>query len=199
MIEAIITLVLVTTFLLGSPGPAPLALAATSATFGVKPSVPFLFGILSGLSIAILGATLGLAAVLASHPYAKVVLQVVGGLYILYVAAKIASAPVLSSHSEDKMNVPTFLDGFILNLLNPKAYAAFLAIFSQFLLPLESNVSAYILTAFICLLVAALVDTLWLCLGGLIGPLFCEPRKARLLRIFFAILMAAAVLWAFLQ
>lgn len=199
MIEAIISLVLVTTLLLGSPGPAPLALAGTSATFGVKRGVPFLIGILSGLSIAILGATLGLAAVLSTHHYAKVTLQVIGGLYIFYVAVKIASAPILSAHGADKMNAPTFLDGFILNLINPKAYAAFLAIFSQFLLPLENNISAYILTAFICLLVAVFVDTLWLCLGGLIGPLVREPRKARLLRIFFAILMVAAVLWSFLQ
>ncbi len=199
MIEAIVTLVLVTTLLLGSPGPAPIALAGTSATFGVKRGVPFLIGILTGLCFAILGAALGLAAVLSTHHYAKVTLQLIGGLYILYVAVKIASAPTLVSHSQDEMNVPAFLDGFILNLINPKAYATFFAIFSQFLLPLESNISAYVFTALVCLLVATFVDTLWLCLGGLIGPLFREPRKARSLRILFAILMVAAVVWTFLQ
>jgi len=190
---------LVTTLLLGSPGPAPLALAGTSATFGVRPGVPFLLGILTGLFIAIVGAIFGLATALASHPNAKVVLQVLGGLYIFYVAVKIASAPVLSSQQEEQINAPTFLDGFILNILNPKAYAAFFAIFSQFLLPFESATTAYVLTAGICLLVAIFVDTLWLFLGGLVGPLFQEPRKARLLRISFAMLMVVAVIWAFLQ
>ncbi len=41
MIEGILTLILVTTLLLGSPGPAPLALAGISAAFGIRRGMPF--------------------------------------------------------------------------------------------------------------------------------------------------------------
>jgi len=46
MTESVLALIIATSVLLGSPGPAPLALAATSATFGIKNSLPFYFGIL---------------------------------------------------------------------------------------------------------------------------------------------------------
>ncbi|NMP30036.1 LysE family translocator [Thalassotalea sp. M1531] len=194
MVESFIVLISATALLLGSPGPAPLALAATGATFGIKKGIPFLAGILVGLSVAIVGATAGLAALFSQFPSFRVICQVIGGAYILYIAFKIASAPVIDSH---KTNIaPNFKDGFILNLLNPKAYAAFLAIFSQFLLSFSDSTIGYIVTGFTCLMVAALVDTLWLMFGGLLRPIFSNPKQARIIRVVFAILMVIAVVYA---
>ena len=196
MLEALITLISVVALLLGSPGPAPLALAAVSASFGVKKGIPFLLGILSGLTVAIIGAAFGLSALLALHPAAKTIVQIAGGLYILYVAIKIATAPVVTNE-EAQSKVPSFADGFILNLLNPKAYAAFFAIFSQFLLPIDNAILALLSTAAVCMLVAALVDTVWLMLGGAIRPIFHKPVQARILRIVFAVSMVLAVAWTY--
>ena len=158
MVESIITLVSVTALLLGSPGPAPLALAATSATFGVKKGIPFLIGILSGLAVAILGSVLGFAVLFSTYPNVKLVFQIAGALYIAYVAIKIATAPIIPTAHEKSSGVPTFLDGFILNLINPKAYAAFLAIFSQFSLLLENVSISYIFTGLVCFSVAVAVS-----------------------------------------
>ncbi len=194
MVESFIVLITTTALLLGSPGPAPLALAATGATFGVKKGIPFLAGILVGLSVAIVGATAGLAALFSQFPSFRVICQVIGGAYILYVAFKIASAPVVNSHKAQ--TAPNFKDGFILNLLNPKAYAAFLAIFSQFLLPFSDTTIGYIVTGLTCLMVATLVDTLWLMFGGLLRPIFSKPKQARAIRIAFAIFMVLAVVYA---
>jgi len=196
LFESFIVLVSTTALLLGSPGPAPLALAATGASFGVKKGIPFLIGILLGLSVAIVGATLGLAALFSQFPSFRVVCQVIGGAYILYVAYKIASAPITTSKDAD--NIPSLKDGFILNLLNPKAYAAFLAIFSQFLLPFPDVYIAHVITGVTCLAVAAVVDTLWLMFGGLLRPIFSKPKQARAIRVVFAVLMVIAVLYALL-
>jgi threonine/homoserine/homoserine lactone efflux protein len=192
--ESLLALVTTTALLLGSPGPAPLALAATGATFGFKKGIPFLIGILTGLSVAIIAATAGLAALFLSFPSLQSVCQLVGAMYIGYIAFKIATAPIVTS--DDSTNVPRYRDGFILNLLNPKAYAAFLAIFSQFLLPFAEVQISYIATGLVCLLVATLVDVLWLALGGLLKPVFAAPKQARAIRIVFAILMVAAVVFA---
>lgn len=194
MIESLFTLITATALLLGSPGPAPLALAATSASYGVRNSLPFLFGILAGLSFAIVGATIGLAALFSSFPSLRFACQVLGAMYIAYIAFKIATAPVVSDNAS-KLS-PGFKDGFILNLLNPKAYAAFLAIFSQFLLPFDNSSIAYLMTGITCLLVAAVVDALWLLFGGALRPIFSRPTQARIVRIVFALLMIVAVLYA---
>ena len=194
MVESFIVLITTTALLLGSPGPAPLALAATGATFGVKKGIPFLAGILVGLSVAIVGATAGFGALFSQFPSFRVTCQVVGGAYILYIAFKIASAPVVNSHKAQ--SAPNFKDGFILNLLNPKAYAAFLAIFSQFLLPFSDTTIGYIVTGLTCFIVAILVDTVWLMFGGLLRPIFSNPKQARAIRIVFAIFMVIAVVYA---
>lgn len=194
MTEALLTLIPVVALLLGSPGPAPLALAAVGASFGISRGLPFLIGILSGLAVAIIGAAVGLSALFSTYPSAKISLQIAGSIYILYVAFKIAFAPVIND-ANTKEKIPTFLDGFILNLLNPKAYAAFLAIFSQFVLPLESRALSLIATGVICIIVAAIVDTIWLMLGGIIRPIFKKPLQARMLRLLFAALMIVAVGW----
>ena len=197
MTEAVISLLAATALLLGSPGPAPLALAASGAVFGFRGSLPFLTGILSALAVAIVLGAAGMAAFFAAFPNSRLFVQILGGLYIGYVALKIASAPLLSAEESQSESAPRFLDGFILNLLNPKAYAAFLAIFSQFLLPLSTNVQSTALTALIAFGVAIVVDVAWVALGGLLRPVFETPKLARITRVSLGILMMIAVLVAF--
>jgi len=194
MTEALLTLLSTTALLLGSPGPAPLALAATGATFGTRNGVPFLLGILTGLSVAILCASIGLANLFSTFLAIKFICQLLGAAYMLFVAYKIASAA--TNQVNKPINPPNFKDGFILNLLNPKAYAAFLAIFSQFLLPMATPVYSYLATALACLMVAALVDIIWLLFGSILRPIFAKPKQARLVRVSFAILMIIAVIFA---
>lgn len=194
MIESLLTLVVVVALLLGSPGPAPLSLAAVGASVGVTQGLPFLFGVLAGLAVSIVGAILGLSSLFSVYPVAKLAIQITGSLYLLFVAFKIASAPVISA-SDSQEKVPSFSDGFVLNLLNPKAYAAFFAIFSQFRLPFENNSLSLLSTALVCMVVAAIVDYGWLALGGVIKPIFKDPAQARILRVIFALLMIGAVLW----
>ena len=195
MFEPFVSLIIATALLLGSPGPAPLALAATGAAYGVKKGVPFLYGILFGLSIAIVGATVGLATLFSSFPNLRFICQIIGAMYIAYIAFKIATAPIVSRSTS--VTAPSFKDGFILNLLNPKAYAAFLAIFSQFLLPFANSTVGYVVTGITCLLVATVVDALWLLFGGVLKPVFSNPKQARAIRILFAILMLGTVVYVF--
>jgi threonine/homoserine/homoserine lactone efflux protein len=195
MFESILLLIVATALLLGSPGPAPIALAATGATYGIKNGIPFLLGILSGLIVVIIGSAVGIATLFNTFPTVRLTVQVIGALYIFYVAQKIARAPIIISGSNTETK-PSFVDGFILNLLNPKASAAFLSLFSQFIIPLESQAMSYVLTALICFAVAVIVDTLWLFLGSFLKPLFEAPKSARILRIIFALLMVIAVVFA---
>lgn len=196
MLEQVISLVLATGLLLGSPGPAPLALAATGATYGVRKGLPFLAGILLGLACAIVGATAGVAVLFSTFPEAKFSVQLLGAAYIVFVAQKIARAPVLNSGQSDATAPLKMVDGFILNLLNPKAYAAFLALFTQFLLETQSAPLSYFFTGVVCFLVATVVDVAWLALGGALRPLFEKPRPARIMRVSFALMMVSAVIWA---
>ncbi|MFC3031537.1 LysE family translocator [Pseudoalteromonas fenneropenaei] len=194
MLEVVFSLAITTVLLLGSPGPAPLALAATGASYGFRLGLSFLTGILCGLAVVILSAAVGIAALINAAPDLKHVCQLFGAAYILFIACKIAMAPVATSSST--LNMPVFRDGFILNLMNPKAYAAVLALFTQYTIPVESNWLATLISACVVFTVAVVVDTIWLGLGGILKPIFASPKQARVLRVIFAILMIAAVIYA---
>ncbi|MGJ8662512.1 MAG: LysE family translocator [Marinicella sp.] len=197
--EALISLIIATALLLGTPGPATLGLAAVGSAYGFRTGLPFLAGIIIGLCVVIMGSILGLSTLFSAFPNLRTSIQILGALYIIYVAFKIASAPVISANNDDNQMAPGFSDGFIFNLLNPKAYAAFFALFSQFLLPISPPLMAYVITSLVCFTVAVIVDVIWLFLGELIRPLFTRPLSAKILRIGFAMLMVAAVTWAFFQ
>ncbi len=198
MLNEVVSLVSVTALLLGSPGPAPLALAAIGATVGVKLGLRFLAGILLGLLVASIGSAVALSLILVINPVAKQTVQFIGAAYIVYIAYKVASGPVLQQSAGSAEANPGFIDGFILNLLNPKAYAAFFALFSQFALTADTQFLSLLYTGVIAFLVAVIVDFLWLVLGGVIRPLFQQPRSARIMRVCFGVMMVVAVLSAFI-
>jgi threonine/homoserine/homoserine lactone efflux protein len=197
MQEAIAALVIATAALLGSPGPATLSLAAVGATSGISRGLPYYAGILVGLLFAMLGAIAGLATVLTRWPQAGLVIQSLGAAYIVFVAWKIATAPTVTEDASEDIRHPGFRDGVILNILNAKAYAAFLALFSQFLLPIDGIVLAYLATATIIFGIGVIVDTAWLFAGGFLQSIFRNPRSARLIRIVFGLLIVASVFWMF--
>ena len=194
MIEEVIALVIATSLLLGSPGPVPLSLAAMGASFGIKKSIAYYSGILSGLCIVIIASTSGLSVLFASWPKVELIIQIIGGLYILYIAYKIATSNGLINTSSKKTG---YVEGFVLNLFNPKAYAAILALISQFQLPVEDKLISSISTGLIILLMAAIVDFIWLALGGSLRAVFEKPRQAKILRMAFAIMMVVSVLLIF--
>lgn len=199
MLEAFVSLVIATVLLLGSPGPAVLTLAATGAVFGFRGGTPFLIGILSGMAVALVLGSTGIAVFLDAYPNSRFIIQIFGSVYIGYVAFKIATAPVLSSQDNLDDAGPKFRDGFILNLVNVKLYAALLALFSQFLLPLSNEWASIAATALVVFGVIIIVDTLWLACGTLLRPVFEDPRLARITRIGFALMIIIAVIFAFRQ
>ncbi|NOU52162.1 LysE family translocator [Pseudoalteromonas sp. JBTF-M23] len=192
--ELIISLVLTTTLLLGSPGPAPLALAGVGASFGFKRGTGFLAGILAGLLVVITLVAAGLGTLFSAYPSVKLLCQLAAGGYLIFVAYKIATAE--GGIANQTGQAPVFRDGFILNLINPKAYAAFLAIFANNMLQTQSPLMSAIMTGAVCFMVAVIVDTLWMAAGAKLRPLFAKPKQAKWLRLFFACALAGSVVIA---
>ena len=199
MTEAIITLSIATAILLGSPGPATLSLAAVGASFGVSRGRPYLSGILLGLMFAMAGAIFGVAAVFSRWPEVKFATQLLGAAYLFYVSYRIATAPVLVAGENDQIDIPGLRDGFILNILNPKAYAAFFVLFTQFLVPLESVSAGYAVTYVIIFAVAILVDSMWLVIGSGIRSIFANRKYARTVRVLFALSIVIATVWTLIN
>ena len=195
MLEAYFSLIIFSSLLLGSPGPAPLAIAATSAVFGIRKGFNFLFGLVVGFGFVLAIQGLALFFLVGHNQKIMTTLQLFGFLYILYIAYKIAYAPITNNQSTSQ-SPPSFIDGLVLNISNPKAYAAMVAINSQALLPYSDLIWAYLMTSFVCFIVVCVIDLLWLFLGQLLRPLMQHPETGRKVRVVFALSMVLVVLWA---
>lgn len=179
--------------LLASPGPATVALAASGASFGLRRSLNFYFGIVVGLVPAIALVAGGFFVALRAVPVVSSVLFAASVAYILYLAVKIALAPPLSNPGE--VASPGFPSGFILGITNVKAYAVFAALFGGFALGISDQWDVLIKAA-ICMAVIVVFDFLWLATGSNLRRYFTDPLLNRAVNVGLAILMLVMVVWS---
>ncbi|WP_375205197.1 LysE family translocator [Hyphococcus sp.] len=195
MIADLLTLGIAVLILLGSPGPAPMALAGVGAAYGPRRGLPFLIGLIVAAGIVMLLSSLGVAALLSASASVRVFLQIIAAAYILFLALRVyrgAGGPEGAAASK----VPGFFDGFILNLINPKAYAAFAAIFASFGIRHSDPAVSAMMTAGVTFLLLCLIDAIWLAAGGFFKRLTNDPSWGKGIRAAFAVMMAAAGLYS---
>ena len=177
---------------MGSPGPATLSLASFGSAYGVKPSVPYLGGIILGTFGVLLLIATGLTGLILAEPKITIVITILASLYILYLAYKIATAP-LDVKSSDDISAPAFYSGFILAIANPKAFAAIGAVYSSRTLFEDSvflDSSGKVLAL---LFVIIIVNTTWLIAGNLLSSVLNKPKQGRAINICFALLLLVSV------
>ena len=116
-----------------SPGPATLAIMATSARYGRKAGLQLASGVVCGSLFWGLCAAFGLATFMAQFADLFVVIKVLGGLYLLWLAFKSfrsALGPSVPRAVPDSGKSKFMLQGLAIHLTNPKAVLAWIAILS---------------------------------------------------------------------
>lgn len=147
---AVGTFTLVVLLLTIMPGPNGVLILKTVPQNGRRAGVLNLFGIVFGFYIHGLFSILGLSALILKTSQAFFIVKLIGSLYLLYLGVTSLWQSLFPKQSSDKTTKPQnkrnvtqqnrrlFLEGFLTNLLNPKASMFYLAIFPQFI-SLEGN------------------------------------------------------------
>jgi len=118
-------------FLIVTPGPGVLSTAGIGSGFGFRAGLAYLVGLFLGTNAVALAVVTGIAAVVLAVPGLRTVLVYGSAAYLLYLAAKIVFAGSRIAFIESE-RAPGFLNGVVLQLINPKAYAVNTALFSGF-------------------------------------------------------------------
>jgi len=121
------------------PGPDSLLIMTRSATQGWRAGSAAALGIGTGTFVHIVGAALGLSAILATSAAAFTIVKLAGAAYILYLAVGM----LLSKRSSNGAAAPPkiaplpyrriYAQGILTNVLNPKVALFFLAFVPQFI------------------------------------------------------------------
>ncbi len=179
--------------LVGSPGPATLSLAAAGAAFDRQAARIYFFGIVTGAALVIFGVAGGLLTAILSVPHAAEVLGVISVVYLAYLAYRIATASPTGGVSGVRA-APGFMTGLVFNLSNPKAYAAFAALFAGFDLLPGTPLYATVVEVLICFVILIIADIAWLFVGSSLRRHLHDPRKCRVINLTFAALLLISVI-----
>lgn len=190
-IDALLALILAGLVLAGSPGPNTMSLAAAGAAFGARRSIAYMIGLALGMLFVMIIVASGVVAMLLAVPGIAPVATVAALLYFVYLAWKIGTAPPLSEGDRARRD-PSLTDGLLLSLVNPKGYAAMLALFASHTLIAASFVIDAAVKIAIAELIIVLVNVVWLFVGAGLARYFRSPRASRIINVTFAILLLAS-------
>ena len=121
--------------LLLTPGPAVLYIVARSIDQGRRAGLVSMLGVHAGTLVHIAAAAAGLSALLAASATAFSAVKYLGAAYLVYLGVRriLASAPVVGAGPPRERRLRrAFIDGVVVNVLNPKTALFFLAFLPQF-------------------------------------------------------------------
>jgi threonine/homoserine/homoserine lactone efflux protein len=119
-----------------SPGPVNMVIVSSGASYGVRKTFSFVSGATIGFTLLLLFLGLGFYKVIDLYPSILKYLAIAGSFFIVYMGYLIVLSKPELDIKEQKQ--PTFIQGFLLQWLNPKAWIACVAGVSLFSVP-DSN------------------------------------------------------------
>ncbi|MFC6447507.1 LysE family translocator [Shinella zoogloeoides] len=105
----------------GTPGPNNTMVTASGANYGFRRTLPVAMGMAIGVAVIIFTVAAAGGAVVAD-PRVHLALKWIGIVYLLWLAWRIATAPVGLSAESSRQRPFTFVEGALLQLVNPKLW-----------------------------------------------------------------------------
>lgn len=175
-----------------TPGPGVLSLAGVGAAFGFRKAVPYFNGLFAGNLFVYLIVATGLAALILAEPFLRTLLLGVSLFYLLYLAARIAFAgsKIALIHAEV---CPGFFAGFLLQPINPKAYAVNTFFVTGFPIYPESYWIEIAMKFAVMMAVWIPVHLAWAFTGSRLHRLDLSPRAQRAINVGMAATMLIVV------
>jgi len=124
-------------FLALAPGPDNFFVLTFSAKYGRTLGVLTVLGLVSGCFIHTSLVAFGVSALIINNSFLLSVLKYIGAIYLLFIAIKVyKSDNEINDFKDPKYEVnkfKVFINGFLMNILNPKVLIFFLAFFPTFI------------------------------------------------------------------
>ncbi|EKT60104.1 LysE family translocator [Providencia sneebia] len=152
-----------------SPGPDFFLIIKNAMRYQRSAALMTAFGIIMAVALHMTYCVAGIAVLITTTPWLFDILKYLGAIYLIWIGIK--SLMPHKSHQVDFNNTKheiitfkkAFMEGFLCNILNPKATLFFLAVFTQ-VLDVKSTIGEKLWVAFIIWGLAAIYWPLLVCL-----------------------------------
>ncbi|NLP32837.1 MAG: LysE family transporter [Oligella ureolytica] len=188
-----------------SPGPGAVASMAAGLRYGIWPGAALVCGLITGYTIQFIISVVGVAAVIKTSPLLFEVIKWVGVSYLIYLGIKQYRSPV-SMVRVDVSTMPSatagklFMQGFLVDITNPKAAIFLLAVIPQFVDTTRPLMLQYVLICLTLCLVDLVIMLCYVALAANLVKLLKNPHMtARINKIFGVCFVLAALSMAFMN
>lgn len=161
MLETSLLIATIATLGMISPGPDFFLIVKNAARYSRRTALSTVAGILAGIATHMAYCVAGLAVVIQTTPWVFSTLKYAGAAYLIWIglqALRTSKESDIAGSTSEKGVIPwrqAFVQGYLCNLLNPKATLFFLAMFTQ-VLNVTSTTGEKIWYAFIIWFLAVL-------------------------------------------
>ena len=174
-----------------TPGPNNTFLLSSGANFGLKKSLPYLSGIMAGLTGMMISLGAGLGVIFTTLPLVYQVLKWVGFAYIVWLAFLIVTSTTKSETAEAKYI--GFVKATTFQFVNAKAWVVVASFMATFV-PVGSGFG---LTALICLVFLVFTypgAVVWAVAGQVLKNWLSRPSRRRVFNLVSAALLVLSML-----
>ena len=179
-----------------SPGAGAIASMSSGLNYGFKHGYWNALGLQLALLVQIVIVAAGVGVLFASTPWAFLVVKWFGVLYLLYLAYLQWTAPSQSIdiqvEHQPKSIGKLLLNGFVVNITNPKAIIFLLAVLPQFLDLSKPQPLQYVIMATTMISIDLIVMAGYTGLAVKVLGLLKSPKQQKYMNRTFAVLFACA-------
>lgn len=174
-----------------TPGPNNILCAAHGSQYGVKDSLPMIFGM--GIGWSILGVLIGLATgTIEQYESFFNLLGFAGAAYIAYIGVNVMKSSAVKAEDIDQRL--GFRTGFMLQIVNGKAWIHFLVLMTTFGTVFGSGAMAKVLLVLLNLSFGWPAVLTWAAFGSYLRSLFTSDTSGKVLnQVFGLALIGVAV------
>ncbi len=181
-----------------SPGAGAIASMSSGLNYGFRHGYSNAIGLQLALALQILIVAAGVGVLFATTSWAFLVVKWFGVIYLLYLAYKQWTAPIQNIEIKQETIYQSrrslMLNGFVVNMSNPKAIVFLLAVLPQFLDLNRPPWPQYAIMAFTMITIDLIVMAGYTGLAAKVLRLLRSPKQQKYLNRSFAIMFAVAAL-----
>ena len=173
-----------------TPGPNNAVASYSAFNFGVRKTLPIIFGVGFGYTVLVILLIFALISVFQKYPYLQEIIRVLGSFFLIYLAYKISFSKGKSKSTTE--NPVKFYESFFFQFINPKGVMAAITLISKFVIQ-EDYINSSITVIIVCSVTAFLSITSWTLLGKFLRKFATNNEFIKRFNYAMSILLVACV------
>ena len=175
-----------------TPGPNNVIASYSGFNFGIKKTLPHIFGVAFGFTFLIFLLTIGLVNVFKIFPIIQVSLKYLGSIFLVYLAYKIYFSKIDSEKKNE--NPVKFIETFLFQFLNPKGVLIGIIIVSTYVEHGENYLKYSTQVIFFAFLVSLTSITFWTFVGKYLRKFATNEKFIKYFNCVMSLLLILSII-----